>query len=69
MIKVETESRGIRKNFPIFIIEREDIKPILAKDWLRGFRWTVRHTEEATTITDQSAKDKIITKFETQSDQ
>ena len=33
-------------------------------DWLRDFKWTIRHIEKTTTITDKSEKNKINTNFE-----
>ena len=57
-ITVETESRRTRKNLKRLNAVREDIKPLLGKDWIREFNLTIRHIEKTTTITDQSEKDK-----------
>ena len=51
-ITVKTEKRGTRKDLPMLITEREDIKPLFGMDWRREF-----------TLPDQLEKDKLFANF------
>ena len=61
---VEAKSKGIKKNVTMLITKREDVKPLLGKDWLRRFTWAIRNIKTTTTTTEQSEKDKIVKNFQ-----
>ena len=63
-ITVEAQSRGIRKILTVFIIETENIKPLLGMEWLQEFNWLIRNIDGRTTRTDHAEKDQTIAKFE-----
>ena len=62
-ITLEAKNRGKRKNLPMLLTEREDMKPLTAMAWPRYFNWTIRHIKKRTKITNQLKEVKIITKF------
>ena len=47
----------------MLLTDREDIKPLLCRDRLREFKWTIPNVETKTTVTDQWEKDKKFSKF------
>ena len=64
-ITVEAKSKEIIKNLSKLNTEREHIKPSLGMECLREFNSTKRHIEKTTKLTDQTERDKVIAKFET----
>ena len=47
----------------MLIFRREELKPLLGKDWLRDIIWKIHIIESTTKTTDQSKKERIKTNF------